>query len=51
MEDGEVVEEHKWLGRDKMDGVIREDDDLRSQILQRLSQENEDPTTAWDSIE
>ena len=53
-DDGEVLEEHKWLGRDKLDAALRDDPVLVEAVRDRLMEdedEEEDATpTGWEHI-
>lgn len=52
--DGEVIEEHKWLGRDKLDAAIRDDETLEIAVRDRLLVDDEDDEddepSGWDNI-
>lgn len=50
-DDGEVIEEHKWAGRTKLDTAVREDEVLQEAIRDRLVIDDEDEEVAigWDA--
>ncbi len=52
-EDGIVEEELKWLGRDKLDKAVRDDEDLETAIRDRLMIDedvDEAETSGWDDV-
>ncbi len=48
----EVLEEFKWLGRDKLDAAIREDSVLEAAVRDRLmvDEDDEDEPSGWDDV-
>ena len=51
-DNGEIIEEHKWLGRDKLDAEIREDSVLEESIRELLmvDEDNSDEPSGWDDV-
>jgi len=52
LEGVEVVEEMKWLGRDKLDAQVRADEDLQNQIRTRMMADDEEDVipSGWDAV-
>ena len=52
--DGEILEEKKWLGRDKLDAAVRDDDILHGAIRARLMEDEEEEenneASGWDEV-